>query len=226
MSLQKSCRPVFHATVSIESECRDAPDCCDVLILFANRLSQPVQFDVASLLRELGGVNDPFLFGVQSLEEGGRKASGGTETGAGGNVSHRSDLEIGTGYLCELESFPNDRMRDGAILRSQQVLGHQVRSNGVHQPKTGETIVCGRRNGENQLGKTEYGGQFISERILASIIDKFFLALHLTETGLPSPTDTASVGLTSVAAAAPGNQAIALGSLGEKLEFTAPAYLH
>ncbi len=45
----------FHAAVLVERECCDTPDGRDILVLLADGLAEPVDLDVAGLLREFGG---------------------------------------------------------------------------------------------------------------------------------------------------------------------------
>ena len=64
----------LHSAVLVESECRDAAIRSDELILFANRLAQPLDLDLASLLGQFVRMYKIPFPSMQRLEQSGREA--------------------------------------------------------------------------------------------------------------------------------------------------------
>ena len=64
-----------HRVVRVEGEAGHAADGCDILVLLADRLAEPVDFDVAGELGQLHLIQVAATMGVERLEQGGREAA-------------------------------------------------------------------------------------------------------------------------------------------------------
>ena len=79
--------------VRVELERRETADSRDVLVLFAHRLAEHIDFDVTGLRGKLGVADEFVLVGPQGFEHTDGKRSGRSEPGAGRDVGHRRDLD-------------------------------------------------------------------------------------------------------------------------------------
>ena len=95
-----------------EFEGRDAAEGGDVLILFADRLAEKIDFDMAGLLGEHLARNEILIQRVQGAQQGDGEAAGGAEPGAGGNVGHADDFQVGRGHRHQPEGLADDGVLD------------------------------------------------------------------------------------------------------------------
>src|SRR6266513_344430 len=82
----------------------------DVLILFANRLAQTRDFNVARELGELGWMEQLASMGMERLDQRGRKAAGRPEARAGRNVGQCGDLDLRRAKANHPDGLTDDRM--------------------------------------------------------------------------------------------------------------------
>ena len=102
----------FHPAILPEIETSDASESGNVLILLADRLPQAIDFDLASLRRQLIGMHQVFAQSMQSLEQRRGKASRGSQARAGRNVRHAGDFEVKLFDSHQLQGFAEDGMLD------------------------------------------------------------------------------------------------------------------
>src|SRR5262249_38275603 len=83
----------------------------DVLVLFADRLLQPVDLDVAGLLGQLFGMYEVFFVRVQGLEQGSGETARRAQAGAGGDVCHAGDFQSGN-----LDTYQPQRLAQNGVV--------------------------------------------------------------------------------------------------------------
>src|ERR1700722_1801522 len=98
--------------ILVECEAGDAAKCRDELILLANGFAQAIDFNIASLLRQLPGVSDPAMMRMKSLQKGRGKATGGPETGSRRNIRKGRDFYLRRLGMLQCQRFSNDGMFD------------------------------------------------------------------------------------------------------------------
>ena len=96
--------------IVVKLETGQPPEGCDVLILLSDRLTEQVDLDVRGVLGELARGDVLAVKRVQSTQETDREGSGGAETGAGGDVGHRDDLDT------RLHAVGRDDLTDDPVL--------------------------------------------------------------------------------------------------------------
>src|SRR5438067_1817206 len=89
-----------------------APECGNILILFADRFTQPLKFYGASGFCQLLWVDGSPLQSEERLEQRGGETSGRAEAGPARDVCHGGDFKVVRQSFYVGEAFPQDRMLD------------------------------------------------------------------------------------------------------------------
>ena len=97
--------------VRVKLERGEPSDGRDVLILFSDRLLQPFDLDIARVRGNLLVGDDLVLERVQRLQHTDRERTRRAQTGPGGNVGHRRDLDRRSEPGLE-QALAQQRMRD------------------------------------------------------------------------------------------------------------------
>ncbi|HWS70010.1 MAG TPA: hypothetical protein VN325_45185, partial [Steroidobacteraceae bacterium] len=121
--------------ILVECEARDAAKCRDELILLANGFAQAIDFNIASLFRQLPGVSDPAVVRMKSLQKGGGKASGGPEAGSRRNIRKGRDFNLRRLKMLQCQRFANDGMfdiRDPVHVFQRGIFQIDARAEGPH----------------------------------------------------------------------------------------------
>ena len=82
------------AVILVEGEADEAAKCRDELILLADRVSQALDFDVASVFGQFLGMGGFSLVRVERFQQRGGETAGRPKTRSGGNIGERGDLYL------------------------------------------------------------------------------------------------------------------------------------
>src|SRR5579884_972142 len=98
--------------VGQETETGQSPECGDILILFADRLSQPLQFDVACLGGQLVGMHDVLAVRVQRLQQRCGEAAGRAQARACRDIGHAGYLQVHIAHADDGKGLSDYRVLD------------------------------------------------------------------------------------------------------------------
>jgi len=103
-------RPGFDGVVRQKAETGQAAIRGDILILLADRFPQTVDFDIASLLRQLIRMDQVPLRRMQRPQQPGRKTAGRSQAGSRRDIGHTGNFQVGVHNTERPHTFANDRM--------------------------------------------------------------------------------------------------------------------
>jgi hypothetical protein len=101
-----------HSIIGAELKTRDAAEGSDVLILFTDRLTKPLDLYMTGLFGEVFLRHDRLGMNVQSLKESSQKTSAGAKSGSRWNIGHTRDLEIAGLLIGKSQRLPDQRVLD------------------------------------------------------------------------------------------------------------------
>src|SRR5580698_1415211 len=108
----KSQRLNRDSMVAVERHSGNSAERRNELILFADRIAQAVDFDLAGQFRQFLGVGYLALVRVQRLQQGRGKTAGGAEAGACWDISQGGNLNLRSIEVLHRKRFANDAMLD------------------------------------------------------------------------------------------------------------------
>lgn len=112
--------PRFDSAVGIERETGYPAKGSDVGVLFSDRLTQSIDFDLARLGSQLARLNRASKVGVERLEKRRGEAPGRSEPRARGDVGKAGDFDADLVHASRAEAFADDGMPYG--IRAQDPL--------------------------------------------------------------------------------------------------------